>query len=442
MRKPKLHQLALAASMVGALLSSQHVHAMQTNPAATSSPAASEGEHMTITVSAVQGNVQYRTADEQPWRTCTIGLQLGEGAEFRTGMRSAVQFTLPPNQTITLDRLGTIKVLQAIKQHDAYKTDVGMKYGRTRYEVQAAGIEHESTVRTPNSTLAVRGTGVNVTDERPFPPVAFRYDGLVEWTADNHRQILGHSGGNVTAVGGQQAAQTALYESVVDPNIAAARTPNEVPLVTNLLSHGSVFEVNDQRGIPIVHGGIPPQTDAELLKLLPGVLDFVLRWDGPANLDLTVGVLTGKGEALYPATGANTSKSGGLIPFDHQGGPNGGIELAYWASNYPKALYPVGVTSVSGTQVNWKIDAFLNGSRVNILDPSTGNVVTTLSGSIIPGEQLGGIAEVGNVIPPGPPPAPPSGPGGVTPPPGPASNGVRTASRFAERPLGVAQIHR
>ena len=47
---------------------------------------------------------------------------------------------MPPNQSITLDRLGTIKVLQAIKQKDEYKTDVGMKYGRTKYEVQAAGI--------------------------------------------------------------------------------------------------------------------------------------------------------------------------------------------------------------------------------------------------------------------------------------------------------------
>src|SRR5258707_2269913 len=204
----KLRRLALAASMMGAFLSSQHSEAMQIDPA-TSSPATAEGEHMTITVSAVEGTVQYRTAEDQPWKTCTIGLQLGEGAEFRTGMRSAVQFTLPPNQTITLDRLGTIKVLQAIKQHDAYKTDVGMKYGRTRYEVQAAGIEHESTVRTPNSTLAVRGTGVNVTDARPFPPMAFRYDGLVEWTADNHRQILGHSAGNVKAVGGEPAGETA-----------------------------------------------------------------------------------------------------------------------------------------------------------------------------------------------------------------------------------------
>jgi hypothetical protein len=400
--KPKFRHLLLAAALFAAPLST-NVFAFQTT---SSAPAAAEGDHMTVTVSAVEGKVQYRTAEDQAWKTCTIGLELGEGAEFRTGMRSAVQFTLPPNQTITLDRLGTIKVLQAIKQNQAYKTDVGMKYGRTRYEVQAAGIEHESTVRTPNSTLAVRGTGVNVTDERPFPPQAFRYDGIAEFTAGNHRQIIGRSGGNVKVVGGQPAAETALDESVVDPSIHFARTPNEVPLVNNLISRGSVFSFENDRGIPIVHGGLPPQTDQELLKLLPGVLDFVLRWDGPANLDLSVGVLVGKGEALYPAIGANTSRSGGVIPFDHRGGPNGGIELAYWASSFPKALYPVGVTNVSGATVNYRIDVFQNGVRVPILDENSGNNVTTLAGQIAQGQQQGGVAQVGNIIPPNPPSAP------------------------------------
>ena len=429
MPKTKLHHLAMLAAITTGTLALRAA-AFQTNPPSTSAPAATEGEQLTITVAAVQGTVQYRTADDQPWRTCTIGLELGEGAEFRTGMRSAVQFTLPPNQTITLDRLGTIKVLQAIKQHDAYKTDVGMKYGRTRYEVQAAGIEHESTVRTPNSTLAVRGTGVNITDERPFAPTAFRYDGLAEWTADNRRQILGQSAGNVKAVGGEPAAQTALFESVVDPNIRFARTADEVPLVNNLVSRGSVFSVENNRGIPIVTGGTPPATDAELLKVLPGVLDFVLRWDGPANLDLTVGVLIGAGEALYPATGANTSPSGGVIPFDHRGGPHGGIELAYWGKNYPRALYPVGVTSVSGATVDWRIDVFLNGSRVNIINEATGTQVTTLSGQISPGQQIGGVAEVGEIVPPGPP----------SPPPGPTS--ILTMSRVAQSKAAQSRNHR
>jgi hypothetical protein len=265
---------------------------------------------------------------------------------------------------------------------------------------------------------------------RPFPPVAFRYDGLAVWTSDNRRQILGQTAGNVKAVGGDPAAETALLESVVDPNVRFARTASEVPLVNNLVSRGSVFEYVNERGIPIVSGGTPPATDADLLKILPGVLDFVLRWDGPANLDLTVGVLSGVGEALYPATGANTSPSGGVIPFNNIGGPKGGIELAYWGSNYPKALYPVGVTSVSGATVDWRIDVFLNGSRVNIINEATGTQVTTLSGQISPGQQMGGVAEVGEVIPVGPP----------GPPPGPSS--ILSSARLAQSNGVVPRNHR
>jgi len=409
MSKRQLHRVALAATFVAAAAFSARpaMAMMQTTQATEPSTAmaAADGEHMTVTVTAVQGAVQYSTDNEQTWRPCTVGLALGEGATFRTALRSSVTFTLPPNQTITLDRAGKMTVLRALKDHGAYKTDVGMQYGRTRYEVQAAGIEHESTVRTPNSTLAVRGSLFEVMDQRPFPVETTHYEGIALWSAGGRRQILAN--GVSTAVGGQAAADVALYQSVVDPNILFARTPTEVPLVTNLLSRGAVFETNQGKGIPIVRGGVPP-TDKQLTSLLPGRLNFVLRWDGPANLDLVVGNLAGKGEAIYPATGANTSKSGGTIPFDHQGGPKGGIEIAFWGKNFPNGvLYPVGVTNVGGATVNWKIDVFLDGQPLTNLIDSNGFPTQTLTGTIAKGEQQGGLAPIGQA---GPPP-PPTGPG-------------------------------
>ena len=64
---------------------------------------------------------------------------VSENAEFRTGPRSAVRFTIPPDQTVTLDRLGTVKVLEAINNNGKLTTNLGMKYGRTRYDIEAAG---------------------------------------------------------------------------------------------------------------------------------------------------------------------------------------------------------------------------------------------------------------------------------------------------------------
>src|SRR5438045_2866157 len=73
---------------------------------------APNAESLTATVTGIEGNVQVRTATDAPWQKAQIGMVLNEEAELRTGPRSAVRFTIPPDQTITVDRLGLVKVLQ------------------------------------------------------------------------------------------------------------------------------------------------------------------------------------------------------------------------------------------------------------------------------------------------------------------------------------------
>src|SRR3954467_6740611 len=124
------------------------------------------------TITRAEGIVQVRQSEDAPWQKATVGMKLGEGAEFRTGPRSAVRFEIPPDQTITLDRLGTVKLIEAIQRTDSVKTDLGMKYGRVRYDVEAAGLAHDSTIHSPGSALAVRGTQVSYTDQPPFAPEA------------------------------------------------------------------------------------------------------------------------------------------------------------------------------------------------------------------------------------------------------------------------------
>src|SRR5437588_10982762 len=99
----------------------------------TSAPVA-----LTATITAIEGIVQVRQSEDAPWQKATVGMKLGEGAEFRTGPRSAVRFEIPPDQIVTLDRLGTVKLIEAIQRSDSVKTDLGMKYGRVRYDVEAA----------------------------------------------------------------------------------------------------------------------------------------------------------------------------------------------------------------------------------------------------------------------------------------------------------------
>jgi hypothetical protein len=113
---------------------------------------------LAVRIVAAMGLAQYRESEEGAWKKAERGVTLPLGAELRTGLRSRVAFMVGDEHTITLDRLGVIKVLDAIQQDGKVQTEMGMRYGRASYQVQVGGVEHESKIRTPSATLAVRGS--------------------------------------------------------------------------------------------------------------------------------------------------------------------------------------------------------------------------------------------------------------------------------------------
>src|SRR4051812_22274049 len=97
------------------------------NLLAQTAPSTSQGvEHLKATVTGVEGMAQVRAADGQPWQRAAVGMELNEDAELRTGPRSAIRFTIPPDHTVIVDRLGSIKLLQAVNDNGLMKTSVGM----------------------------------------------------------------------------------------------------------------------------------------------------------------------------------------------------------------------------------------------------------------------------------------------------------------------------
>src|SRR3954470_14036639 len=185
--------------------------ANQSRPTAVAAP----GTSLTATITAIEGIVQVRQSEEAAWQKATVGMKLGEGAEFRTGPRSAVRFEIPPDQTITLDRLGTVKLIEAIQRTDSVKTDLGMKYGRVRYDVEAAGLAHDSTIHSPGSALAVRGTQVSYYDQPPFAPQATSLTGRAQFR--NQRRQMVAFGGKAKAkvdAASDSPAHLALAESM------------------------------------------------------------------------------------------------------------------------------------------------------------------------------------------------------------------------------------
>src|SRR5581483_10508551 len=144
-------------------------------------------------------------------------------------------------------------------------------------------------------------------------------------------------------------AAYALSQSVVDPQLALARSQSEQPLVNAVLSTGATISYDQQKGIKVITGG-RPLTDAQLLPTLTSPLNFVLRWSGNANLNLgVIGPLDGSNSrTVYPIGGYNTTAAGGHIEFDHRGGPHGGIEVATFSKGFPEGAYRIGVAHISG----------------------------------------------------------------------------------------------
>src|SRR5215207_9454893 len=112
-RSRRLRQVLAAALFAGCL--STAARARQADPAPTTT--------------------QVREDGDSPWQKAQLGMLLGEKAEFRTGPRSAVRFEMQGGHVVTVDRLGIAKLLEAAADDQKMRTKIGMKYGRTRYDI-------------------------------------------------------------------------------------------------------------------------------------------------------------------------------------------------------------------------------------------------------------------------------------------------------------------
>jgi hypothetical protein len=385
--------LALMVVVLGLAVLQGVVHAQpSTSTAATS-------QVMLITITGVEGMVQVREASDKPWTKAVVGATVSEGAEFRTGPRSAVRILIPPDQTITLDRLGVVKLMEAIKQGNVIKTRVGMPYGRTRYDIEEAGLEHQSELVSPSSTLAIRGTKVSIYDQPPFAPSAVSLTGRAVYRTAKRQIAFGGKGQGKTDVSSQNesAAQLSLLQTFVDPNSHFGRPEADQKLINQLQAKGDIVLNNGQ--LALATG--PAVSDKQLTDLISGQgrFNISLRWFGPGDFDLfvltndintgapyTLGNPSYKGSVfkdvglfsgdngIAPVTAAKTP-DGGRIKFDQVAFGGGGIELASWNTPVPQVGYTIAIVYYDQRgkiknypiRQNFRIDAFLDGKTVPVL---------------------------------------------------------------------------
>jgi len=368
------------AAIAAVVMVMMGVSALRAAPA--TAPAAPEGQQ-TATVVQVRGLVEVRDDDAHPWRRAEVGMTLPVGAECRTGPRSSITMTIPPEQVITLDRLGTVKILEALRGQNRLKTELGMKYGRLRYSIEAAGVEHETMIRSPSNALAIRGTETEVLDDGLGSEVTFLAgQGELE-TGSGHKHVLGtgpHDRYDDSPISVSEEDTTPA-----DHNLALAANPyhGTASLVTGEKVVISTINTSASSGMGLASGlstyrrgglgaagELPAPTDT---TMAPGTLAFNLSWTGDrasgnVTPDLDLFVLTPKGELLIPASVPFTSASGAKVSRNDRGGTGStlGVESVVWEGLFPLGKYTYGARYVgTGDPATFKILVLLDGKQIN-----------------------------------------------------------------------------
>jgi hypothetical protein len=357
----------------------------QTLPSTTTTTPTTDLNALQITITGVEGIVQVRESSDAKWQAAKVDMTVGPGAEFRTGPRSAVRCRMPPDQTFTIDRLGTIKVLQALQQGGKIKTDLAMQYGRTRYDVEQAGVEHEAVIRSPNGALALRGTKVSLYDQPPFTPRATSLTGRAVFATAKRQVSFGGRNQGKTQVDAEsesaanQAAKAAAVVQVIDPKSALELTEAETRQLAFDISQGGI------RFDRLIIGGFqPPPKDLAAAGLLPGKLNFAATWTGFTDIDLFVIVNPNQPNqkilgnpsisSLFPGVVQSQLPSGARIDFDKISVQKGDFEIAYWPNaNYAGGLFGIGIIHhdyrvldpTYSAVSNVKLEVYLDGKRLN-----------------------------------------------------------------------------
>ena len=352
------------------------------------------GEVM-VTVATVKGMVQVREAEDKPWKPARLGMKLPQGAEFRTGPRSQVVIIIPPNQKVALDRLGVIKILQVIRQKGKIKTDIGMEYGRTIYNIEAAGEEHESTIHVPGATLAVRGSTVGITSQG-WVQQGFVREGTGAFTPQQgagvtvqkpHDKAKAQVGDVIAAMDDFAAARLPVPTNRVSDTTFATNVTHIDPAVQNLKFQNNnrmtnsldPTEKRQQHVNPGLNpgggmgsdffgprrGGVHPPSRPNP-DVVSGMLDISLTWSGNADVNLIW--TTPNNYSVCPFNNNTvgctpTSPDGAVASMDSQG-PDG-IERVLFANRYPPGNHIGTARLFKGTRADFRIDVKRNGTVID-----------------------------------------------------------------------------
>lgn len=174
----------------------------------------------------VQGKVRWRTSESSPWNVAKVNDLLESGAEIRTGLKSRSTLRVGKNSTILVDAGTSFQLPIMVQEGQVLRTLATVKSGRADFKVDHVGFSNDFKVVTPQTTLAVRGTGFGL-ESGPLKGVALSGVNTnsinaieVTYISSNLSYFVSGQGKTSSETGKQDPVQNAWVSTIGPPPIA------------------------------------------------------------------------------------------------------------------------------------------------------------------------------------------------------------------------------
>jgi len=223
-------------------------------PTTEAAQAASATDAMPIVVVSLSGKAGYAPPGQTKAKAIkSIGEILAEGGEIRTAAGGQVQIRIGDQHLFTVDELSRIVIRAAAITEGKAKSDLGVPYGRVRFDITSASLANDVTITAPDATLAVKGTIGGMAVRPGFPTQAFG-------GPTNRGQFTVTYQGNRTATVDQQQAtnaqtpdpaQVEQQSTFVEVGDSRARDSDEATFVQGQTTVGQVtLDSNPTPNVP------------------------------------------------------------------------------------------------------------------------------------------------------------------------------------------------
>jgi hypothetical protein len=181
----------------------------------------------------VDGKVRWRADDRAAWKDAEVNDLVSPGAQVRTGLRSRATLRVGRNATVLVDAGTAIEIPTIEREGETLRTLAAVRTGRVDFKVDKVGYANDFKVATPQTTLAVRGTGfaVNSGPLNGVEVVGARTNMInaieLKYVASNIRYFM--SGGATSSSSNPDPVKNAWLSTLGPPQIAGLiADPNQL----------------------------------------------------------------------------------------------------------------------------------------------------------------------------------------------------------------------